>query len=119
MLPGEMPVGGLLDTETAVEFSYCLLEIQLHDPAVKVHSAPIINHHKQINFWKCIAYCLFSHSCKSWLYKHVQCFDKVVPPLHISSLIAFLPYCMFLIIKHILEWYKHNLIKHFKWESIY
>lgn len=31
-------VGGPLDTETIVEFSYYLLEIQLHDPTVKVPS---------------------------------------------------------------------------------
>lgn len=40
-------MGGPLDTETIVEFSCYLLEIQLHDPTVKVLPAPIINHHKQ------------------------------------------------------------------------
>lgn len=40
-------MGGPLDTATIVEFSCYLLEIQLHDPTVKVLPAPIINHHKQ------------------------------------------------------------------------
>lgn len=40
-------VGGPLDAETTVEFSYYLQEIQLRDPTAKVPPAPIINHYKQ------------------------------------------------------------------------
>lgn len=58
-------VGGPLDTEAAVEFRDYLLEIQLHDPTVKVLPAPIINHRKQRNYWHCTTYSYCStHACK-------------------------------------------------------